>query len=137
MMGMYDKTPNFGDAFVPGDRFVLCGAVYVGTISTRYGDAEKSLFTIVSRLLPEEKIVYSALGTGFARQAQNAVPADFPHVAEYTVIPTGKDRNEVKLLAKVDVDPRAFIDGNDGPALPVNLDPATPGGMGPEEDLPF
>lgn len=116
-MGMYDKVPNFGEAFVPGDRFVLLGAEYAGKINTRYGEAEKSVFTIVSRDKPTVKVRYSALGAGFARQAQNAERGDFPHVAEYTISATGKGDNEVKLLVRVDVDPRAFIDGDDGPPL--------------------
>jgi hypothetical protein len=114
-MGMYDKDPNFGETFTEGDRFVVLGAEYVGTIRTARGEAEKSIFTIVSRLHPDRKVRYSALGKGFASQARRAERSDFPHVAEYTRVPSGE--NEVKLLAKVDVDPRAFIDGDDGPEL--------------------
>jgi hypothetical protein len=117
VMGMYDKAPNFEETFNVGDRFVMLGAEYVGSIPTRYGAAEKSVLTIVSREHPDRKIRYSALGQGFARQAQNAERSDFPHVAEYVVVATGTSNNKVKLLARVDVDPREFIDGNDGPPL--------------------
>ena len=116
-MGMYDKSPNFGETFNVGDRFVILNAEYAGTINTRYGDAEKSVFTIVSREHPTTKVRYSALGAGFARQSQNAERSDFPHVAEYVTVPTGKGNNTVKLLAKVNQDPRAFIDGEDAPPL--------------------
>ena len=77
------------------------------------------MFTIVSREHPTRKIRYSALGEGFARQAQNAERSDFPHVAEYVTVATGTGSNKVKLLARVDVDPREFINGNDGPPLSV------------------
>jgi hypothetical protein len=116
-MGMYDKEPNFGETFKEGDRFVILGAEYVGSISTREGPAEKSIFTIVSREHPSSKVRYSVLGIGFANQAKRASRDDFPHVAEYVTVPTGRGENRVKLLARVEVEPRAFIDGDDGPPL--------------------
>jgi hypothetical protein len=121
-MGMYDKEPNFGETFAEGDRFVLLGAEYVGTIKTKFGSAEKSIFTIVSRDHPSVKRQYAVLGDGFAGQARRSERADFPHVAEYTSVPTASG-NRVKLLARVDVDPLAFIDGDDGPALTPVLTP--------------
>lgn len=117
-MGMYDREPNFEETFTEGDRFVLLDAQYVGTINTREGPAEKVLFTIVSREHPDVKRKYSALGVGFANQAKRAERGDFPHVAEFARVPTGQGENRVKLLAKVDVQPRAFIDGDNGPPLP-------------------
>lgn len=135
-MGMYDKEPNFEETFTEGDRFVLLDAQYVGTINTREGPAEKSLFTIVSREHPTIKRKYSALGVGFANQAKRAEKGDFPHVAQFTRVPTGQGDNKVKLLAKVEVDPRAFIDGEDGPELPdTDLLAAT--GQAREEDVGF
>ena len=126
-MGMYDKTPNFGEIFKPGDRFVVLGAQFVGTISTRFGDASKSIFTLVTREHPDRKVQYAVLGEGFARQAQNATPSDFPHVAEYVTVPTGKQgQSNVKLLAPVAMDPRAFIDGDDGPPPAPVVDPLSP-----------
>lgn len=118
-MGMFDRLPNFGEKFNTGDRFVLVGAEYTGEINTKHGKAESCLFTVVSRDEPKKKIKYQALGVGFARQAKEAEPGDFPRVVEIIRVPTSND-NEVKLLAPVDVEPRAFIDGEDGP--PVNLD---------------
>lgn len=116
-MGMYDREPNFEDSFQVGSRFVLTGAEYVGSINTREGPAEKSIFTIVSREDPQTEVRYSALGIGFANQAKRAESSDFPHVAEYTRIATGQGDNKVKLLAKVEVEPRAFLNGEDGPPL--------------------
>lgn len=115
-MGMYDREPNFGEHFNPGDRFVITDAEYVGTITTREGPAEKSIFELVTRA-DQKRVKYSVLGKGFARQARQASRGDFPHVAEYIKIPTGQGNNEVKLLVKVDVDPRAWLEGDDGPAI--------------------
>lgn len=123
-MGMYDREPNFEDSFKEGDRFVLTGAEYAGTIQTREGPAEKAVFVIVSREHPDVKRRYSALGVGFANQAKRAEPSDFPHVAQYVRVPTGQGDNKVKLLAKVDVNPRDFINGEDGPPLDESADPA-------------
>jgi hypothetical protein len=134
-MGMFDKEPNFGETFKEGDRFVILAAEYVGEIRTQHGKAEKSVFTIVSRDHPDRKIRYSVLGTGFAGQARRAEASDFPMVAEFVTVPTGNDGNRVKLLAKVDVTPRAFIDGEDGPAIEP-LEPTTAPAAG-DEAIPF
>src|SRR5271157_3086906 len=109
-MGMSDKEPNFEETFTEGDRFVILGMEYVGKIHTREGDAEKCLIQLVSREHPTRKVKYSALGVGLSNQAKRAERSDFPHVAEFVRIPTGQGDNKVKLLAKVDVDPREFLD---------------------------
>jgi hypothetical protein len=114
---MYDKDLNFGEHFNPGDRFVVLGLHYNGEINTSYGPAKATIMFIVTRESPTTKQRYMALGEGFAAQAMKAEPGDFPHVAEYVREPRGS--NEVKLLARVDVDPRKFIEGDDGPPLPV------------------
>lgn len=136
-MGMYDKLANFGEVFKPGDRFVITGAEYVGNISTRFGDASKSIFTLVTREHPDVKKQYSVLGEGFARQAQNASAADFPHVAEYTTIPSREGQSNLKLLAPVAMDPRDWINGDDGPPpIPVADPLATPSATA-TDDLGF
>jgi hypothetical protein len=116
-MGMFDREPNFGEAFKEGDRFVLTSAEYIGKIHTREGVAEKSSFTIVSKEHPQEEVRYSVLGIGFANQAKRAEGDDFPRVVEYITLPTGTGDNRVKLVAPVNVDPRAFLEGNNGPPL--------------------
>lgn len=126
-MGMFDKQPNFGEKFNVGDRFVLLSAHYDGEITTKHGKAEKSTFAIATRETPE-RVEYSALGVGFGRQARAAVQGDFPVVVEYISVPTGNEGNSVKLLAPVAVDPRAFLDGEDGP--PAELPDATEQGNG-------
>lgn len=126
-MGMFDREPNFGETFKEGDRFVLTAAEYMGKISTREGPAEKSSFTIVSRAHPTEAIRYSVLGVGFANQAKRAKDDDFPQVVEYITVPTGTGDNRVKVLAPVNVDPREFLDGNDGPPLDDQTVEATRG----------
>lgn len=121
-MGMYDRYENFGDHFAPGDRFVVTGLRYVGEISTRFGKAKKSLVEVVTREEPNKRQTYSMLGEGFAGQAQRAESSDFPHVAEYIEHPLDGG-NRVKLLSRVDVDPREYMAGNDGPPLaPLNVD---------------
>lgn len=114
-MGMYDKDENFGEHFNPGDRFVVTGLRFAGEINTRFGMAKLSHIEIVTRGV-QEKVKYAMIGEGFAAQAQHAEPSDFPHVAEYTVKELDGG-NKVKLLTRVDVDPRAFLNGDDGPAL--------------------
>jgi len=114
-MGMYDKDENFGEHFNPGDRFVVTGMRFVGGINTRFGMAKLSLIEIVTRDV-QVKATYAMLGEGFAALAQRAEASDFPHVAEYTVKELDGG-NKVKLLTRVDVDPRAFLNGDDGPAL--------------------
>lgn len=119
-MGAFTAAPNFGEKFNKGDRFVVTNMKYNGKIKTRYGDAESSMLTIVSRDHPSQKISYLALGVGIARQATQAEPGDFPQVVELTDSPTSTPGNTVKLLAPIMVDPREFIDGNDGPELNLN-----------------
>lgn len=114
-MGMYDKAPNFGEHFNDGDRFILVGATYQGTIKTTYGDAECCMFTVVTREA-HEPTSYLALGQGFASQVKRAESSDFPHVAELTRQPRPQGQ-EVKLLAPVDVSPKDWLEGNDGPPL--------------------
>lgn len=132
-MGMFDREPNFGETFTEGDRFVLMGAEYMGKISTREGPAEKSSFTIVSRAHPTEQIRYSVLGVGFANQAKRAKADDFPQVVEFITEATGTGDNRVKLVAPVNVDPRAFLDGEDGPPLDKETVKATT----EANDIPF
>lgn len=121
-MGMYDKDENFGEHFIPGDRFVVTGLRYVGEISTRFGKAKKSLVEIVTREEPKKRQMYSMLGEGFAGQAQRAESRDFPHVAEYIERPLDGG-NKVKLLSRVDMDPHEYIAGNNGPPLaPPSVD---------------
>lgn len=119
-MGMFDRDPNFGEKFSTGDRFVLVAAKYDGTMKTVHGDAEVSILTIVSRDEPKKKIDYRALGQGLAEQAKRASSGDFPQVVELQEIPTGNGDKKVKKLAPVLVDPREFLEGNDGPA-PVDI----------------
>jgi hypothetical protein len=115
-MGMFDRDEPFGDTFKTGDRFVLLALSYEGVIQTRMGEAEKSRARIVSRDHADTARYYSVLGVGIARMAKQAEASDFPCVVELIEVPTGKGDQRVKLLAPVDVAPRAFIDGDDGPA---------------------
>jgi len=131
---MFDREPNFGETFKEGDRFVLTAAEYVGTIQTREGPAEKSSFTIVSRSHPSEAVRYSVLGVGFANQAKRSKPDDFPVVVEFITEPTGTGDNRVKLVAPVEVEPRQFLSGDDGPALDVTATQKVKGG---HDDLGF
>ena len=113
-MGMFDREPNFGEAFSVGARFIITAAEYVGKISTREGPAEKSSFTIITRS-DRQPTRYSVLGVGFANQAKRSEPDDFPAVVEYVTEATGQGDNRVKLLAPVMVSPDEFLNGNDGP----------------------
>lgn len=140
-MGMYDPEPNFEDSFSEGDRFILMGMEYVGSIQTRFGPAEKVLLDIVSREHPTKRVKYSAIGRGFAAMAKRAERGDFPHVAEFIRVdlPGG---NQVKRFARVEVDPREFLNGDDGPELePSQLGDALAGGAGStapaDDDIPF
>lgn len=142
-MGMYDQEELFGESFVIGDRFILMNLEYVGPINTRMGSAEKSRALIVSREHPTEKRWYSVLGVGLARMAKQCERSDFPHVAELIEVPTGKGDQHVKLFARVDVGPRDFLDGDDGPALAAP-DVLVGGGGGEsrnndngDDDIPF
>ena len=121
-MGMYDKEPNFEETFSTGDRFVITGMEYAGTINTRFGQAEKTLIQIVSRDHPDVKRTYSAIGAGFAQLAKRADRGDFPHVAEFIRVKLDEKR-EVKRFAPIDVEPRAFIDGDNGPPLSAEFHP--------------
>lgn len=113
---MFDKEPNFGEAFKEGDRFVLDNAEYVGKIQTREGPAEKSSFTIRTQD-HLEPVRYSVLGIGFANQAKRASVDDFPQVVEFITEPTGSGDNRVKLVAPVRVEVEDFLAGNNGPRL--------------------
>jgi hypothetical protein len=141
-MGMFDRDEPFGDSFKAGDRFVLLELTYEGVIPTRMGEAEKSRARIVSREHPDKARWYSVLGVGIARMAKQAEASDFPCVVELIEHPTGKGDQRVKLLAPVDVGPRAFIDGEDGPPAkrPDTADPLTdraPATNHGEDDIPF
>lgn len=116
-MGMFDRDPNFGEKFTPGDRFILCGIKYEGEIQTVHGTAKRSTVKIVTRDETDKKpISYTALGDGFALQAQRVATGDLPAVVEYVKIPIGNDR-EVKRFEPVGIGPQEWFDGNDGPAL--------------------
>lgn len=136
-MGMDDREPNFGEVFSEGSRFILMGAEYVGTINTRYGDAEKSLLDIVSREHPDKRVKYTTLGVGIANQARRSEPSDFPRVVELVAIPTGTGGNRVKRLVKVDVEPRDFLDGDDGPAIDALDLAADQPSTQADTDIPF
>lgn len=116
-MSAFKQAPNFGEVFRKGDRFVVCGMKDNGEIQTKFGPAKSSMVTIVSRDHPTHKRTYLALGVGINRQACQAEASDFPQVVELTETPTSTAGNSVKLLSPVEVDPREFLDGNDGPAL--------------------
>jgi hypothetical protein len=140
-MGMFERDEPFGDSFQAGDRFVLTALTYEGIIPTRMGEAEKSRARIVSRDHPNKALWYSVLGVGIARMAKQAEPGDFPCVVELIEHPTGKGDQKVKLFAPVDVKPRAFIDGEDGPPAkrPDTADPLSgpPAATDADEDIPF
>lgn len=122
-MGMYDREPNFEENFDVGDRMVVVGMEYVGTINTRFGEAHKTLVTLVTRDSYPKRTTYSVIGAGFANLARRAERSDFPHVAEYVRIQLD-ERRDVKRFARVDVAPRAFVEGDDGP--PVDVDALSP-----------
>lgn len=119
IMGMYDREENFEEKFKVGDRVVLTAMRHIGAINTRFGPAEKVLITVVTRKSYPSATTYSAIGQGFAAQAQASTPADFPHVAEYVRVrlPSG---NEVKRFMPVPGLPAgkegcaAWVKGNDG-----------------------
>lgn len=134
---MYDQEPNFEESFGVGDRMVLMGLQYVGSINTRYGNAEKTLITVVTRESYPSRKTYSALGAGFANMARRAERGDFPHVAEYITVDLGGGK-AVKRFARVEVDPKEWIDGEDGP--PVDVDALTPSRGASEatdDEIPF
>lgn len=114
-MGMYESEPNFGETFDTNDRFILMGMRYVGTISTVHGPAEKTILRIVSRDHPDRIVEYSALGVGIANQAKRAKNDDFPHVAQLVSVDIGGNKS-VKRFAPIEIDPRSFLNGDDGPA---------------------
>jgi hypothetical protein len=140
-VSIHDKTayPNFGETFTTGDRFIVTDAKDGGAIKTVHGEAQRGLFQIVSRNHPDKKVLYQALGEGLAEQARKAEPGDFPCVMELVAIPTGKGDNKIKRLILIDVAPRAFIDGDDGPALTVedNLTAGDAVGASTEDALGF
>lgn len=114
-MGMYDSEPNFGETFGTNDRFILMGMKVVGEINTIHGPATKTILRIVCRNHPDKIVEYSALGVGIANQAQRAKSSDFPHVAQLVSIDIGNNK-AVKRFAPIDISPRDFLDGDDGPA---------------------
>lgn len=129
-MGFFDRDPNFGEKFKKGDRFIVTKAEDGGQISTVHGTAERCYLTVVTRDKQEE-VRYQALGMGLAEQARKAESKDFPCVVELQEVPTGKGDNVVKKLAPVLVDPREFLNGNDGPPA---VETSTPSGS---KDLSF
>lgn len=142
-MSMYDREPNFEDTFKVGDRMVLMDAVFVGTINTRFGAAEKSLLTVVTRESYPNRNTYSALGAGFANLSRRASRADFPHVAEYILVALGGDKTVKRFAPVMDdtggqLDPKAWVGGDDG--VPVDADQFAPTGGGSsagQDDIPF
>lgn len=136
-MGMYEREPNFEDTFEVGDRMVVMAMEYVGTINTRFGAAHKTLVTVVTRESYPKRTTYSVIGAGFANLARRAERSDFPHVAEYVRVALDA-RRDVKRFALVDVDPRAFIEGDDGPPVDVDgLAPQRGSGNEVQEEIPF
>lgn len=140
-MGMYDREPNFEDTFSEGDRLILMGMEYVGSVNTKFGSAEKVIIDIVSRAdtpTGGKRERYSAIGRGFAAMARRAERGDFPHVAEYVRVELAGG-NTVKRFERVDVAPRDFLNGDDGPEL-APRDILSAGGSGAaatEDDIPF
>lgn len=139
MSPMYEQEPQFEEHFHVGDRVAVLGMEYVGEINTRYGPAKKTLITLTTRETYPARATFSVLGAGFALLAQRAERSDFPHVAEFVTVKLDEKRT-VKRFAKVDVAPKAWVDGDDGP--PVDLDALAPaplanGGRAAEEDIPF
>lgn len=132
---MFDREPNFEDHFTVGDRFVITGMQYVGSISTKFGPAEKTLITAVTRDSYPAKTTYSAIGAGFANLARRSERGDFPTVVEYRRVQLGEGR-ELKTFAPVAIEPRAFVEGDDGPPVPEDDPVATPGTSAPDE-IPF
>lgn len=138
-MGMYDNDANFEDNFSVGDRLVLMGMTYEGKISTRFGQADKTTIFAVTRESYPKSVRLSALGVGFANMARRAERSDFPHVAEYIIVdlPNG---NTLKRFARVDVTPRDWNQGEDGPAIdPTDYAPtaSTSGNGDNGEEIPF
>lgn len=125
-MTMYERDPNFEDAFTVGDRFVVTAMVYEGQINTKFGPAEKTRISIVTQDGYPETVTYSVIGAGFANLARRASAEDFPHVAEFIHVPLG-DNKHVKRLAPVDVDPKAFVEGDNGPEIDLDSFAPKPG----------
>lgn len=135
-MSMFDKVLNFEDVFTPGDRFVLTGMKFEGEITTRHGKAQRTTIKTVTRDSYPKVISYSALGVGFASMAKRAERSDFPVVVEYAVVNLPEDKT-LKILAKVEVTPRDWKDGEDGP--PVVLEDYKSGDSetAADTDMPF
>jgi len=76
------------------------------------------------------------LGDGFAEQAKRAERGDFPCVVEYVKVPTGNGDREVKRLERVEVDPKAWYEGDDGPPLDLATVAAS-STSGSGDDTPF
>ena len=144
-MGLYDREPNFEEQFKPGDRMVLTGLQYVGTVNTKHGPAEKVFIDVVTReTYPNSSgrvVRYSALGVGFAALAKRATRGDFPHVAEFVRVPLPGGK-EVKRFAPVEITPAEWVKGDDGPPLPIEALGAgdanvTATDAGPTDDVGF
>jgi hypothetical protein len=132
---MYDREPNFEEHFTEGDRFVITGMNYVGSINTKFGPAEKTLITIVTLDSYPEKTTYSAIGAGFANLARRSERGDFPHVAQFMRVDLGEGKT-LKTFSPVMIEPRAFVEGDDGPPLPESDPLHAPGAAAPD-DIPF
>lgn len=135
-MSMYTTDPNFEETFSVGDQFVITGLEYNGKINTRFGEAEKVTVFLVTRDSYPDVLKYSALGAGFANLARRASPGDFPHVAQFIVVPLPQGR-QVKRFAPVLLDgkplgPKEWVDGMDGD--PVDVDQYSPTPSGPDGD---
>lgn len=116
-MGAFDKRKNFEDEFSEGDKFVLLGLKYEGTIKTREGDADLTIARVRTGERQAENL--GILGRGIAGQARRAERSDFPCVVEYGRVQLSEDRS-MKVLAPVVIGEsgcRAFVGGEDvGPA---------------------
>lgn len=100
MSPLFEREPNFEEKFKVGDRFVLMGLRYTGSIATSNGSAHRSLVTAITRESYPKRITYSALGVGFKNMAERATPSDFPVVVEYIRVPLPGNR-DVKRFAPV------------------------------------
>jgi hypothetical protein len=110
-MGMFERPENFGENFSVGDVFILMDARYDGDITTSFGPAKKSTFTIMRRG-DESGHQYTALGDGFAEQSRSVAPGDLPCVVEYTKVPLQGDK-EVKRLEKLEISPEDWFKGQE------------------------
>jgi hypothetical protein len=138
-MSMFDNDVNFEDHFEVGDRFVLTNIRYEGKITTKFGEAERTTMTIVTRDGYPKQEKFSALGVGFANMAKRAERKDFPVVVEYIVVDLPNNKT-LKRLALVEVTPAAWKDGDDGPPIDITAYTPSPneGASTPAaDDIPF